>query len=231
MKKMSNKGFTLIELLAVITIMGILMMVAIPAVTRTIENSRRDTFVDTIGEYVNAIRNGMLADNIECYNDSTKEWAIASASPAGTYYFPICTSSSFCDVTKETYPATGKNTLDNNVIENSTINIMEQGGKSPFGNAEIRGYIKFIKTDSGYEESSTASPTASASSSTSPSASPSTGSDKDRVKYYAYVADSGKHGMVTEEESSKITRTKITTDTKDKYKAEVPAGGNLCTLR
>ena len=42
----NNRGFTLVELLAVIVIMGILMMVAIPSVTRTIENSRKDTFVD-----------------------------------------------------------------------------------------------------------------------------------------------------------------------------------------
>lgn len=57
MKKLNKKGFTLIELLAVITIMGILMMVAIPAVTRTIENARRDTFADVAKEYVNAVVN------------------------------------------------------------------------------------------------------------------------------------------------------------------------------
>ena len=50
MKKMNSKGFTLIELLAVITIMGILMMVAIPSVSRTIEYSRRDTFANIAHE-------------------------------------------------------------------------------------------------------------------------------------------------------------------------------------
>ena len=51
----NNKGFTLIELLAVITIMGILMMVAIPTVSRTIENSRKDTFVDTAKKYADSV--------------------------------------------------------------------------------------------------------------------------------------------------------------------------------
>ena len=44
MKKLNKKGFTLVELLAVITIMGILMIVAVPAVQRTIRNTRYKYF-------------------------------------------------------------------------------------------------------------------------------------------------------------------------------------------
>ena len=49
----SKNGFTLVELLAVIAIMGILMMVAIPSISRVIENSRKDTFVDIVKSYAN----------------------------------------------------------------------------------------------------------------------------------------------------------------------------------
>lgn len=59
--KMNKKGFTLIELLAVIIILGLLMAIAIPSVTRYIDQSRRKTLVNTIGNYVSAAVTGMNA--------------------------------------------------------------------------------------------------------------------------------------------------------------------------
>ena len=55
MKKMNKKGFTLIELLAVIVILGLLMAIAIPSVTKYITQSRKKTLTSTIGNYISAL--------------------------------------------------------------------------------------------------------------------------------------------------------------------------------
>ncbi len=51
----NKKGFTLIELLAVIVILGLLMSIAIPSITRYITQSRKKTLATSIGEYINAL--------------------------------------------------------------------------------------------------------------------------------------------------------------------------------
>lgn len=117
MKKLNAKGFTLIELLAVITIMGILMMVAIPTVSRTIENSRKDTFLDTANQYVNGVKNMWAADTLQCpgYGETTEY--VSSAVPEGLYYVEVQTLSTSVPV------------------------LLEQGGKSSWGSRNIAGYI------------------------------------------------------------------------------------------
>ena len=112
MKKLNTKGFTLIELLAVITIMGILMMVAIPTVSRTIENSRKDTFIDTVNQYINGAKNMWAADNLKCGE------YLSSAVATGTYYVGVNTANA------SAYPV-----------------LLEQGGKSSWGQRDIKGYI------------------------------------------------------------------------------------------
>ncbi len=56
----NKKGFTLIELLAVIVILAILVMVAIPAVTRYLNAARQGTFADNAKSAIGAVRNDVI---------------------------------------------------------------------------------------------------------------------------------------------------------------------------
>ena len=73
---MNKKGFTLIELLAVIIILGILMIIAIPSVTSYISDSRKEAYVDTAKEIVGGTRNIVNEGNLGMYDTGV------------TYYIP-----------------------------------------------------------------------------------------------------------------------------------------------
>ena len=61
-KTINIKGFTLIELLAVITILGVILGLAVPAVTQYITNSRKEGFISTAKLYTDAARKEATAD-------------------------------------------------------------------------------------------------------------------------------------------------------------------------
>ena len=74
MKKMNKKGFTLVELLAVIVILGLLMAIAIPSVTKYITQSRKKTLISSIDSYITGVTTavndnefGALSNESVCY--------------------------------------------------------------------------------------------------------------------------------------------------------------------
>ena len=71
MKKNNKKGFTLIELLAVIIILGVIMLIAIPSVTSQISNSRKNTYSKTAQEFINSVIKIVNAGNMEVFDTAT----------------------------------------------------------------------------------------------------------------------------------------------------------------
>ena len=57
MKKINKKGFTLIELLAVIIILGVLLLIAVPSVSKYITQSRMNTYGTNLTRLVDAVSN------------------------------------------------------------------------------------------------------------------------------------------------------------------------------
>ena len=90
---MKKNGFTLIELLAVIIILGILMIIAIPSVTKYISDSRKSSYIDTAKEIISGARNIVNEGKLEMYDTNTTYYIDASCvktenglqSPYGTF--------------------------------------------------------------------------------------------------------------------------------------------------
>jgi prepilin-type N-terminal cleavage/methylation domain-containing protein len=78
MKLKDNSGFTLIELLAVITIMGVLMMIAIPAINGIIQNVRKNVYVSDAKSFKSEVQKAIMEQTWARVND-----------PSATYYIHI----------------------------------------------------------------------------------------------------------------------------------------------
>ena len=91
-RKLNKKGFTLIELLAVIVILSILILLAMPSVLRIMENARKNAFETEVRAYLKAAQT-KYAEKAVGNSASQTLYFANNGSNDGT-----CTSSSKCKV-------------------------------------------------------------------------------------------------------------------------------------
>ena len=155
MKRMNKKGFTLIELLAVIVILGLLMAIAIPSVTKYITQSRKKTLSNTISNYMSALTtevnnmeytftasNTIYAVPIECIaverggTDPFGYWYPAHAASGGaanSYWAYVLVQ--YDDATSSyTYGFTFKDSAGYSLLPTASTKLSESGSQIVTGN-------------------------------------------------------------------------------------------------
>ena len=147
---MKNKnGFTIAELIATVTIMGILLLITVPVVSRTIQNSRRDLFATLAKDYMEAVENSVTGDELVC--NINNKWVPVSVIPKGKYFFPICTSSNVANCHLIGGEGIGTYMTREDVVE-STEQLFDSFKTSPFGDNHLKGYVVWEVKDSSYGE-------------------------------------------------------------------------------
>ena len=82
----NKKGFTLIELLAVIIILGVLMIIAIPSVTNYISDSRKSAYVSTAKDLISGARNIINEGKLRTYDSDITYFIDGNCIPTENAY-------------------------------------------------------------------------------------------------------------------------------------------------
>ncbi len=78
---MKNKGFTLIELLAVVSVLGLIMLIAVPSTVNVLEKNKKESFINDAKEIMRKVE---VEDQKRGYTD--QGFIINKKHPSSYYY-------------------------------------------------------------------------------------------------------------------------------------------------
>lgn len=147
MNKLGKKGFTLIELLAVIVILGVIMLIAIPSVSSIIANSRANTMKSTAEMLISGAKNMVLSSSDGKPKAAANQWVLINAAPEGK------TTSTLVAATEDTSAEVVTNGSYYILAKNISI---ESGSntKGPYGEKFVEDYsyvLAVSNTSGGYD--------------------------------------------------------------------------------
>lgn len=128
--RLNKNGY---EVFLVIVIIGLL--VGISAAQKAIMNSRIDTFADTAHSYINSVNTAWDNDYLTCNGSKPSElnWR-----PGTHYQIPFATADKvFFNVDMGEYQKK---------LVNNANRLLSSGGKSPWGNSDVIGYVEVYET-------------------------------------------------------------------------------------
>lgn len=83
----NNKGFTLIEIISVIIILSVLLLIAVPVVSKTITNAKKDAFIQNAKDEIEIAKGKLLNGDfaVEKHYNSTEKPTKCKTPPIGYY--------------------------------------------------------------------------------------------------------------------------------------------------
>lgn len=68
---MNRKAFTMVELIAIITIIGVILIFALPNVTSTIERNKKDVMINDAKDFLDKVKYCLLVNKAVCQYPTT----------------------------------------------------------------------------------------------------------------------------------------------------------------
>lgn len=134
---------SIIAIIIAIATFIIALTITTKSVTNTIDNSRRDTFVSVTNLYIDATRNAVVMNDLECTTnakESSNDFKKINELGAGDYYIFFATAESAINSNYSSFPKELSKQA-----ETQTNNMIEMGSKSSWQNEDVYGWVHINK--------------------------------------------------------------------------------------